>query len=225
MSMGSGAAGTSEMTLAQLAARGPYMDVQFIWDDAQSGNLLFSVPYTDVDGTARVQPVIYINLATLFAVTDAGTEDPAVGTAVNMARESHSGTFTAVGALTAAQAQALKIRNVVWVDADPTGGSGLVGPLAGSPGTWVIVFPGLFGIADGTIGGHAGAQSVTTTGNITEITRAQLAGVNRLTVNFISFGAGGGTQSGIYTIQGSRNTFVINLMEFIAANEIDADCH
>lgn len=225
MAMGSGAVATSELTPAQLAAIGKYADVQFIWDDAQSSNLLFSVPYSDVDGTALVHPTLYINLATLFAVTAAGTEDPAVGSAVNMARESHSGTFSAVAALSAAQAKALKIRKVVWVDADPTGGSGLVGSLAGSPGTWVIVFPGLFGVSDGTIGGHAGAQSVTTTGQMGEITRAELAGVRRLTVNFVRSGAGSGAASGIYTIQGSSNTYLINLMEFIAANEIDADCH
>ncbi len=225
MSMGSGAVATSELTPAQLATIGKYADVQFIWDDSQSGNLLFTVPYRDVDGTLRVQPTLYINLATLFAVTAAGTEDPAVGEAVNMARESHSGAFSAVAALNEAQAQALKMRSVIWVDEDPTGGSGLVGSLAGSPGTWVIVFPGLFGISDGTIGGHAGATSVTTTGQIGEITRAQLAGVNRLTVNFVRSGAGSGAASGIYTIQGSTNTYLINLMEFIAANEIDADCH
>lgn len=225
MSMGSGAVATSELTPAALAAIGKYADVQFIWDDSQSSNLLFTVPYTDVDGTARVQPTLYINLATLFEVTAGGAEDPAVGTAVSMAQESHSTTFTAVAALTAAQAKALKMRKVIWVDADPTGGSGLVGSLVGSPGTWVIVFPGLFGIADGTIGGHAGATSVTTTGQIGAITAAQLAGVRRLTVNFVNSGAGGGAASGIYTIQGSCDTYLINLMEFIAANEIDADCH
>ncbi|KKL19303.1 hypothetical protein LCGC14_2466820, partial [marine sediment metagenome] len=208
-----------------LAAIGKYADVQFIWDDSQSANLLFSVPYTDVDGTALAQKTLYINLATLFAVTAAGTEDPPVGTAVNVARESHSGAFTAVAALTAAQAKALKMRSVVWVDADPTGGSGLVGSLAGHPGTWVIVFPALFGVADGTLGGHAGAQSVTTTGQMGEITAAELAGVNRLTVNFVQSGAGSGAASGIYTIQGSRNTYLINLTEFIIDNEIDADCH
>jgi hypothetical protein len=223
--MGSGAVATSELTPAALAAIGKYADVQFIWDDSQSSNLLFTVPYTDVDGTAKVHPTLYLNLATLFAVTAAGTEDPAVADAVNVARESHSGTFSLVAALTAAQAKALKMRSVVWVDADPKGSSGLVGSLVGSPGTWVIVFPALFGIADATLGGHAGAQSVTTTGQIGAITAAELAGVRRLTVNFVRSGVGSGAASGIYTIQGSRDTYLINLMEFIAANEIDADCH
>ena len=217
MAMGSGAA---EMTMAQLAARGPYMDVQFIWDNTQSANLLFTVPYTDVDGTARVQPVTYINLATLFEITAGGAEDPAVGSAVSVAQESHSGVFTAVAALTAAQAQALKMRSVIWVDADPTGGTGLVGSLVGSPGTWVIVFPAFIGLAAGTLGGHGGGTP-TTTGNMGAITAAQLAGVNRLTVNFIDFAGG----VAVYTIQGSSNTYVVNLADFITANEIDSACH
>lgn len=217
MAMGSGVA---TMTLAQLAARGPYMDVQFIWDNTQSGNLLFTVPYTDVDGTLRVQPVTYINLATLFEITAGGAEDPAVSSAVSVAQESHDGTFTAVAALTAAQAQALKMRNVIWVDADPTGGAGLVGSLVGSPGTWVIVFPQFIGLAAGTMGGHGGGTPATT-GQIGAITAAQLAGVNRLTVNFIDFAGG----VALYTIAGSRNTYVVNLADFLTANEIDSACH
>ena len=225
--MAMGGVAPTVMTLTQLAVRGPYVNVQFIWDAAlAAANLLFNKPYRDADGTARVHPVTYINLAALFEITAAGSEDPGPSDAAMIAQEAHDGTYTAVAALTDAQAEALTMRNVVWVDADPTGGTGLVGALAGSPGTWVIVLPSLLSVVTGTLGGHVGGGAApAVTGNMGTITMAELAGVNRLTVNFISFGAGGGAESSLYTIAGSRNTFVINLAETIVASEIDAACH
>lgn len=211
--------GASELTLVQLAARGPYANVQFIWDDTQSGNLIFSVPFVDADGTARVHNVIYINLATLFEITEAGDEDPGPGSATRLATESHDASFTAVGALTEAQATALKIPQVIWVDADPLGGTDLMWTLADEPKAWVIDFTALFDVAVGELQGHLALGQV---GNGGEITRAQLAGVNRLTVNFIW---DTDNTDLVYTIQGSRNTFVVNLNELLDANQIVADSH
>ena len=208
------------LTAAQLAARGPYVDVQFIWNDLLTANLFYRKPYRDADGTLMYFPTIYINLATLFETTAAGGEESGPATAVGIAQESHNNTFGAAANLTEAQAEALKMHKVIWVDADPTGGTNMIGTLVGSPGTWVIVFPTFIDVATGLFGGHVGAMT-----NMGAITAAQLAGVRRLTVNFINFGVGGGAQSSLYTIAGSRDTYVINLAETMDDNEIDAACH
>lgn len=211
--------GASELTLAQLAARGPYVNVNFIWDDGQSGNLFFSIPFTDADGTARVQDGIFINLATLFEVTEGGDEDPGPGSATRLATETHDATFTAIGALTDAQAKALLIPQVIWVDADPLGGTDLIWTLAENPKVWVIDFTALFDVAVGELQGHLALGQV---GNGGEITLAQLAGVNRLTVNFIW---DTDNTDLIYTVQGSQNTFIVNLNELLDANQIVGDSH
>ncbi len=114
------AEGLTVLTAAQLATIGGYADVQFIWDMGQSGSLVFSVPYTDVDGTALVQKTLYINLAALFEVADNTDTDAGPGSAQRLARETHEGvTLAGMGALTAAQAQALKTPTVIWVNGDP----------------------------------------------------------------------------------------------------------
>ena len=217
------AEGITTLTLAQLNAIGKYANVQFIWDDAQSGNLLFSVPFTDVDGTAGVHPVTYINLATLFEVAQGAAVDSGPGTLERVAQESHDATFSTIGALTAAQAKALKVPNVIFVDGDPTGGSDLIWTLADEPKTWVIDFTALFDVAIGEFAGH---QSLGEVGNGGEITRAELASVNRLTINFVNSGP---DTSLLYTVEGSGHMYIVNLSQFIhdgvASNEIAAASH
>ena len=217
------AEGITTLTLAQLNAIGKYANVQFIWDDGQSGNLLFSVPFTDVDGTAGVHPVTYLNLATLFETTEGGAEDSGPGTYTRLATESHDATFSTVGALTAAQAKALKAPNVIFVDGDPLGGTDLIWTLADEPKTVVIDFTALFDVAVGELQGHVALGQV---GNGGEITRAQLASVNRLTINFVNSGP---DTSLLYTVEGSAHMYIINLSQFIhdgvASNEIAAASH
>lgn len=211
--------GASELTLVQLAAIGKYAKVQFFWDAALSANLLFAKPYTDVDGTARVHDVIYINLATLFEATEGGTEDVGNEAATRIATESHDGSFTAVATLTDAQAEALVTPQVIWVDADPLGGTDLMFTLADEPRAWVIDFNALFDVAVGELQGHLALGQV---GNGGEITRENLAGVRRLTVNFVW---DTGNTDLIYTVQGSRDTYIVNLNELLAANQIVGDSH
>jgi len=95
------AEGLTVLTAAQLSTIGKYAPVQFIWEPAQSSNLLFSVPFTDVDGTVGVHPITYLNLAALFEATEGGAEDVGKASATRVATESHDASFTAVGALTA----------------------------------------------------------------------------------------------------------------------------
>lgn len=211
--------GASQLTRVQLAARGPYVNVKFLWDDTQSANLFFQVPFTDADGTARVQNDLYINLATLFEVTEGGAEDPGPGSATRLATETHNATFTATLLLTEAQFKALKTPQVVWVDADPLGGTDLMWTLEGQPHVWVINFNSLFDTAVGELQGHVALGQV---GNGGEITLAQLAGVNRLTVNFIW---DTDNTDLIYTVDGSQNTFIVNLNELLDANQIVGDSH
>lgn len=217
------AEGIAELSAAQLATIGKYANVQFIYAVAQSGNLLFSVPYTDVDGTAKVHNVVYINLASLFEATEGGAQDVGIAAATRIATESHDTTFSAIGALTEAQAKALTTPNVIFVDADPLGGTDLMWTLADEPNTWVIDFTALFDVAVGELQGHVALGQV---GNGGEITRAQLAGVNRITVNFVNAGP---DTSLLYTVAGQRNTYIINLTQLIhdgvGANEIAAASH
>lgn len=211
--------GASQLTAAQLAARGPYVNVKFIWAPLQSGNLFFQVPFTDADGTARVQNDLYINLATLFEVTEGGAEDPGPGSAARIATESHDGTFSATLLLTEAQFKALNTPQVVWVDADPLGGTDLMWTLQDQPHVWVINFNSLFDTAVGELQGHVALGQV---GNGGEITLAQLATVNRVTVNWIW-----DTDNAdlVYTIEGSQQTFIVNLNELLDANQIVGDSH
>lgn len=217
------AEGVTVLTAAQLATIGKYANVQFIWAPAQSANLLFSVPFTDVDGTAGIQPVTYINLASLFEITEDGDEQPGPGNATRLATESHDTTFSAVGALTAAQAQELKIPTVIWVIGDPLGGTDLMWPLTGEPRAWVIDFSALFDLAVGELQGHVLLGQV---GNAGAVSRAELAGVPRATVNFVNSGP---DTSLIYTVEGSPRTFIINLSQLIhdgvGTNEIAAASH
>lgn len=213
------ATGISELTAAQLATIGKYADVQFIWDMSQSGNLLFSMPFTDVDGTARIHSPLYINLATLFELTQGANADAAPGDAERIAQETHDGSFTAVGALSAAQAKALKVPQVIFVDADPKSGTDLVFTLADEPKAWVIVFTSLFNVATGSLAGHEGFGQV---GHGGKITRAELASVNRVTVNWVHSGP---TNDLLYTVAGSKNMYIINLSQLIAANQIDSGSH
>lgn len=211
--------GASELTLAQLAARGPYVNVNFIWDDTESANLFFQIPFTDADGTARVREPLFINLATLFEITEGGAEDPPQESAERIATETHDGTFTAVALLTDDEAKALQIPQVIWVDADPLGGTDLMWTLADNPKVWVINFNSLFDTAVGELQGHVALGQV---GNGGEITLAQLATVNRLTVNWIW---DTDNTDLIYTVQGSTKTFIVNLNELFDANQIVADSH
>ena len=209
------AEGVTVLSRAQLATIGGYADVQFIWDMGQSGSLVFSVPYTDVNGTALVQKTLYLNLATLFEVADNTDTDAGPGSAQRLARETHEGVSLAgVGALTADQAKALKTPTVIFVDGDPKGGTNLIWTLAGEPRAWVIDFTALFDVAVGELQGH---QALGQTGNGGEITRAQLASVPRVTVNFVHSGPDANL---LYTVEGARNTFIINLSPLIVANKI-----
>jgi len=211
------AAGLTVLTRAQLAAIGKYADVQFIWDMGQSGNLIFSVPYTDAEGTARIQPVLYINLATLFEVADNSDTDAGPGNAESLAQETHEGASLAatVGALNEAQAKALKAPSVIWVDGDPKGGTDLIWTLAGQPRVWVIDFTALFDVAAGMLQGH---EALGQRGNGGECTMAQLASVPRVTVNFVHSGPDANL---LYTVEGAPRTYIINLSTLIAINKID----
>lgn len=211
--------GASELTLAQLAARGPYVNVNFIWDDTESDNLFFQIPFTDADGTARVREPLFINLATLFEITEGGAEDPPQESAERIATETHDGTFTAVALLTDDEAKALQIPQVIWVDGDPLGGTDLIWTLADNPKVWIIDFTALFDVAVGELQGHLALGQV---GNGGEVTLAQLATVNRLTVNWIW---DTDNTDLIYTVQGSAKTFVVNMNELFDANQIVADSH
>ena len=217
------AEGLTVLTAAQLATIGKYAAVQFIWAPAQSTNLLFSVPFSDVDGTAGVHPIMYLNLAALFEATEGGDQDVGMASATRLATESHDASFTAIGALTAAQAQALKMPNVIFVDADPLSGTDLMWTLANEPNTVVIDFTALFDVSAGELQGHVALGQV---GNGGQITLAQLAGVNRLTVNFVNSGP---DTSLLYTIEGQRNTFLVNLSQLIhdsvQSNEIAPASH
>ncbi|KKK72538.1 hypothetical protein LCGC14_2902870 [marine sediment metagenome] len=155
------AEGVTQLTAAQLATIGKYANVQFIWAPAQSGDLIFSVPYTDVDGTGKVHNVVYINLAFLFEATEGGVEDVGPGSATRVATETHDGALGTLAALTAAQAQALKVPNVIFVDADPLGGTDLIWTLADEPRAWVINFNSLFDAAAGELQGHVTGAWVT----------------------------------------------------------------
>lgn len=211
--------GASELTAAQLATIGKYANVQFMWDAALSANLLFAKPYTDADGTAKVHNVIYINLATLFEATEGGTQDVGPGSATRLATETHDASFTAVATLTDAQAEALVTPQVIWVDADPLGGTDLMWTLADEPLAWVINFNALFDVAVGELQGHVALGQV---GNGGEITRENLAGVRRLTVNFVW---DTGATDLVYTVAGSRDTYIVNLNELLDANQIVGDSH
>ncbi len=217
------AQGLTVLTAAQLATIGKYAPVQFIWAPAQSSNLLFSVPFSDVDGTAGVHAITYLNLAALFETIEDGAEDVGMASAARLATESHTASFTAVGALTAAQAQALKMPNVIFVDADPLSGTDLMWTLADEPNTVVIDFTALFDVAVGELQGHELLGQV---GNGGQITRAQLAGVNRLTINFVNSGP---NTSLLYTIAGQSNTYLVNLSQLIhdsvQSNEIAPASH
>ena len=218
------AEGLTQLTAAQLATIGKYANVQFIWAPAQSGDLIYSAPYTDVDGTARIHNVIYINLAFLFEATEGGAEDVGPGSATRVATETHDGALGTLDALTEAEFTALKVHNVIFVDADPLGGTDLIWTLADEPRTWVIDFTALFDTAAGELQGHLALGQV---GNGGEITRAQLAGVNRLTVNWVNSGP---DTSLLYTVVGSRNTFIINLSQLLydgtnTADQIAAASH
>lgn len=213
--------GASELTAAQLATIGKYANVQFFWDRGLSGNLLFSAPYLDADGTAKVHNVIYINLATLFEVGDDSDTDPGPGDAERLARETHEGATlaTAVGALTAAQFEALTLPTVIWVDADPLGGTDLMWTLADEPNAWVINFNSLFDVGVGELQGH---QALGQVGHGGEITRENLAGVRRLTINFVW---DTGNTDLIYTVAGSRDTYIVNLNELLDQNKVVGDSH
>ena len=217
------AEGLTVLTLAQLNTIGKYAPIQFIWAPAQSTNLLFSVPFTDVDGTAGVHPITYLNLAALFEATQSGDEDVGMASATRLATESHDASFSAIGALTAAQAQALKLPNVVFVDGDPLGGTDLMWTLADEPKTIIIDFTALFDTSAGELQGHVALGQV---GNGGQITRAQLASVNRLTVNFVNSGP---DTALLYTIEGQSNTFLVNLSQLIhdgvQSNEIAPASH
>lgn len=217
------AEGLTVLTAAQLATIGGYADVQFIWAPAQSGNLLFSVPFTDVDGTAKTHPVTYINLASLFEITQGGDEQPGPGDATRLATESHDASFTAVGALTEAQAKALKTPTVIWVIGDPLSGTDLMWSLTGEPRAWVINLAALFDLASGELQGHVAPFTV---GNGGAITRAQLASVPRATVSFVNSGP---DTSLIYTVEGSPRNFIINLSQLlhdaVQINEIAPASH
>ena len=219
------AEGLTQLTRAQLATIGKYANVQFIWAPTQSSDLIFSVPYTDVDGTGKVHNVVYINLAFLFEATEGGAEDVGPGSATRVATETHDGALGALAALTAAQAQALKVPNVIFVDADPLGGTDLMWTLADEPRAWVIDFTALFDAAAGELQSHV--TGAWTTGNGGEITRAQLAGVNRLTINWVNSGP---DTALLYTVEGSRNTYIINLSQLMydgtnTADQIAAASH
>lgn len=213
------AEGLTVLTAAQLATIGGYANVQFIWAPAQTSNLMFSVPYTDADGTARIQPILYINLASLFEITQGGDEQPGPASATRVAQETHDASFTAVGALTAAEAQALKVPTVIFVIGDPLGGTDLMWSLAGEPRAWVIDFSALFDVAAGELQGHEALGQV---GNTGELTRAQLDSVPRVTVNFVHSGP---DTSLLYTVEGSPRNFIINLSQLIAANQVAAASH
>ncbi len=214
------AEGLTVLTADQLATIGGYADVQFIWDMGQSGHLIFSVPYTDVDGTALIQKTLYINLATLFEVADNSDTDAGPGSAQRLARETHEGaTLASMGALSAAEAQALKTPTVIFTNGDPLGGANLIWTLAGEPRTWVINFAALFDIAAGELQGHIGLGQ---TGNGGEITRAQLASVPRVTVSWVHSGP---DTSLLYTVEGARNNFIVNLSQLIAVNKVDSGSH
>ncbi len=213
------AEGLTVLTAAQLATIGGYADVQFIWAHAQSSNLMFSVPFTDVDGTAKIHPVLYINLASLFEITQGNDDDAAPGDATRVAQETHDASFTAVGALTADEAKALKAPKIIWVIGDPKAGTDLMWTLAGEPRAWVIDLSALFDLANGELQGH---EAEGRQGNGGEITRAELDTVPRATVNFVNSGP---DTSLIYTVEGSPRNFIINLSQLIAANQIAAASH
>ncbi len=218
------AEGLTVLTAAQLATIGGYADVQFIWAPAQTSNLLFSVPFTDVDGTAKIHPVTYINLASLFEVVQGAAVQPGPGSAERVAQETHDGTFAGVeGALTEAEYKAMKTPTVIWVIGDPKSGTDLIWTLAGNPRAWVIDLSALFDLAAGELQGHEAEGQV---GNGGEITRAQLASVPRATVNFVNSGP---DNSLIYTVEGSPRNFIINLSQLIhdgvSSNQIAAASH
>ncbi len=217
------AEGVTVLTREQLATIGGYADVQFIWDVLKTSNLLFSVPFTDADGTAGIHPVTYINLATLFEITQGGAEQPPPGSATRVAQETHDATFTETALLTEAQYKAMKTPTIIWVIGDPLGGTDLIWTLAGEPRAWVIDLSALFDLAVGELQGHEALGQV---GNGGEISRAQLDSVPRATVNFVNSGP---DTSLIYTVEGSPRNFIINLSQLIhdgvQSNEIAPASH